>query len=155
LNEGLASTAELFPNPDYPLLLKTAYERQLIIPMADLCQSFPVDAANFQLAYAEASSFTWYLLTQYGNDGIEALLAAYADGFGCQRAPEVALGMRLEDLESGWRQVTFNESPLLTAIQSLLPWMIIFFAFLLPLIGLYLADVFKRRRDTHHSAVDA
>ncbi len=145
LSEGLASSVELFPNPDYPLLLDKAYQREMILPMNALCESFPVDAANFQLAYAQSASFTWYLLTQYGAEGINALLNAYAEGFGCERAPEVALGRPLTQLESEWRQVTFDESPLRTALEGMLPWLLIAGVFILPLTGFYLGKSLLQR----------
>ncbi|MBM3144106.1 MAG: hypothetical protein FJ010_03870 [Chloroflexi bacterium] len=146
LNEGLASTAEIFPNPDYPLLLEKSYEREMLIPIADLCQSFPLEAANFQLAYAEATSFTWYLLAEYGNPGMEALISAYADGLGCERGAEVALDSTLSKLERDWRRINFNESPLRSSVEGILPWMIIFAALLLPFFGLFIGDIVKRRR---------
>ena len=146
LNEGLASTAEVFPNPDYPLLLEKAYEREMLIPIADLCQSFPIDAANFQLAYAESTSFTWYLLGEFGNPGMEKMISAYADGLGCDRGVEVALESTLADLERDWRRINFNESPLRSSVEGMLPWMVIFITLLLPSFGLYVNDTIKHRR---------
>ncbi len=145
LSEGLASSAELFPNPDYPLLLDKAFQRDMILPMSALCENFPVEAASFQLAYAQSASFTWYLITQYGDEGINALLKAYADGFGCERAPEVALGRPLTQLESEWRRITFNESPLRTALRGMLPWLLIAGVFILPLTGFYLSERLRKR----------
>lgn len=146
LNEGLASTAELFPNPDYPLLLEKAYERQALLPFASLCQSFPVDAANFQLAYAQASSFTWYLQGRFGASGIEALLAAYADGLDCEHGAETALGEGLSTLELDWRSITFNENPWLTSLRGVLPWLLIFALPLLPWAVLNIADALRRQK---------
>jgi len=146
LNEGLASTAELFPNPDYPLLLEKAYERQALLPFASLCQSFPVDAANFQLAYAQASSITWYLQGRFGTSGTEALLAAYADGLDCEHGAETALGQGLTTLELDWRSITFHENPWLTSLRGILPWLLIFALFLLPWVILNIVDAIKRRK---------
>ena len=147
LNEGLASTTEIFPDPDYPLLLEKAYEREMLIPIGDLCQSFPIDAANFQLAYAESTSFTWYLLGEFGNPGMENLIAAYADGLSCDRGAEVALDRTLATLELDWRRINFNESPLRSSIEGMLPWMVVFITLLLPLFGLYISDTIKHRRE--------
>jgi len=146
LHEGLASTTEIFPNPDYPLLLEKAYERDVLIPIADLCQSFPVDAANFQLAYAESTSFTWYLLGEFGNPGMENLIASYADGLGCDRGVEVALESSLATLERDWRRINFNESPLRSSAEGILPWLIVFITMLLPSVGLFVGDTIKRRK---------
>jgi len=145
LHEGLASAAEVFPNPDYPLLLEKAYEREMLIPIADLCHSFPLDAANFQLAYAESTSFTWYLLSEFGNPGMEELISAYTKGHGCDRGIEVAFENTLAGLERDWRRINFNENPLLSSVEGLLPWVIVFAAMLLPSVGLYISDSIKRR----------
>ncbi len=147
LNEGLASTAEVFPNPDYPLLLERAYEQDILIPIADLCRSFPIDAANFQLAYAESASFTWYLLGEFGNPDMEALIAAYADGLECDRGAEVALGNTLAELERDWRRTNFNESLLRSSVMGALPWMIVLAALLLPTLGLYITDTIRHRQE--------
>ena len=145
LHEGLASTTEVFPNPDYPLLLERAYEREMLIPIADLCESFPVDAANFQLAYAESTSFTWYLLGEFGNPGMENLIAAYADGLGCDRGVEVAFDTTLAGLERDWRRINFNESPLRSSVEGILPWVIVLLTPLLPSVGLFVSDTIKQR----------
>ncbi|MBC8504956.1 MAG: hypothetical protein ISR58_03935 [Anaerolineales bacterium] len=146
LHEGLASTTEVFPNPDYPLLLEKAYEREMLIPIANLCQSFPVDAANFQLAYAESTSFTWYLLGEFGNPGMENLIEAYADGVGCDRGVELALESSLAGLERDWRRLNFNESPLRSSTEGIIPWVIVFVTMLLPTFGLFVGDTIKHRR---------
>ncbi len=146
LNEGLASTTEVFPNPDYPLLLEKAYELDALLSIADLCQSFPIDAANFQLAYAESASFTWYLLGKYGNPGMESLITAYANGLNCERGAETALGSSLAELDLEWRRINFNESPLRSSMEAMLPWTLVFITILLPTLGLYLSDTIKNRR---------
>ena len=145
LSEGLASTVELFPNPDYPLLLEKAYERDLLIQITDLCQTFPTDANNFQLAYAESASFAWYLQGKFGNSGLEALINAYADGVDCNRGAEVALDTTLSELERDWRMITFNENPLRSSLSGLLPWLIVFMVLLMPSVGLFITDSISRR----------
>ena len=95
LNEGLATIAELSPDPNYPVLLRRGYEGDVLLPMANLCDSFPNDAANFQLAYAQAASFTRYLQTEFGAAGIEDLLRAYGQGAACQEGYRTGLGKEL------------------------------------------------------------
>jgi len=147
LNEGLASTIELFPNPDYPLLLEIAYEEEVLLSIADLCQSFPTDANSFQLAYAESASFVWYLQGEFGISGMETLLSAYANGIDCNRGVEVSYEKNLQELERGWRRVTFNENPLRSSFIGMLPWLVIFMVMLLPTVGLFITDSLKRRNE--------
>jgi len=125
LNEGLASITELFPNPDYHMLLENAYEMETLISIDELCQTFPVDASSIQLSYAESTSFTRFLHQQYGNQGIEGLLSQYANGLGCERGVEVALDKPLSKLEQDWRRVTFNEHSFSAALETLSPWFLL------------------------------
>jgi len=144
-NEGLSSIAELSPNPDYQILLERAYERDALIPMRDLCASFPIDAANFQLSYAEAYAFTWYLQQTYGDEKIEALIQAYASGLSCEEGTEPVYEGSLPELEAEWRQIAFDEDRVLNTWIASLPVMIVLgFAFIAP-IGLIILG-FSRRK---------
>ncbi len=125
LREGLPSMAELFPNPDYPLLLENAYENDSLLPMNSLCESFPPDASNFLLAYAQSTDFTWFLYENYGSTGLEALSRVYADGLDCEQGAQEALGKSLTELERAWRKEAFGENTLLAALQELLPWVVL------------------------------
>lgn len=146
LTEGLASTVELFPNPDYPLLLEKAYEQDLLLQLPALCNSFPTDANNFLLAYAESASFTWYLQGEYGNSGLESLVNAYADGLDCNSGTDSVFDKTLSELERSWRQVTFNENPLRSSLAGLSPWLLIFMIILAPPIGLFIVDLITQRK---------
>jgi hypothetical protein len=125
LNEGLASITELYPNPDYQILLESAYQKDSLLPLASLCQVFPRDANGALLAYAESASFTRHLYRQFGTPGLEQLLAQYGAGLECERGVEQALGTTLVRLERQWRQDTFAENPWLAALEVLLPWLVL------------------------------
>jgi len=124
-NEGLASAVELYPDPNYPLLMQTAYQKDGLIPMTGLCQSFPKNASSALMAYAEASSFVNYLYRRFGNTGMEALLKMYADGLACERGFEAALGSPLAKVEQGWLRETFETSPALSGLENLMPWVVV------------------------------
>lgn len=122
-NEGLASIAELYPNPDYYVLLDSAFEQRGLLPMETICQGFPGDASGTYLAYAQSTSFTRYIQRQYGVRGLEDLLQQYAGGVECKRGVELALGAPFSQLERDWRQAAFGERPLQNALANLLPWL--------------------------------
>ena len=122
LREGLPSMAELFPNPDYALLLENAYETESLLPMNSLCENFPPEASSFLLAYAQSADFAWFLYENYGSSGLEALSQAYADGLSCEQGAQQALGISLTELDREWRKQTFGENTLLAALGELLPW---------------------------------
>jgi hypothetical protein len=148
LSEGLASTVELFPNPDYPALLEIAYQQGALLQIADLCQGFPTDASNFLLAYAESTSFVWYLQGEFGISGMETLLNSYANGIDCNRGVEIAFEKNLQELERDWRRLTLNENPLVSSFMGFLPWLIVFTVLMLPSMGLVITDTIKRRKST-------
>ena len=101
LTEGIASMAET-PNPDYPRSISQATEKQALIPLADLCLSFPPDMSRVTLAYAESESFVRFIVKQYGNSGLQKLIHAYMDGLDCQQGTLQALGSPLATLETDW-----------------------------------------------------
>jgi hypothetical protein len=125
LNEGLASLAELYPNPDYRQSLERASAGGGLIPLANLCESFPTDASGASLAYAESESFTRYLYEEHGASGLLDLLNHYAAGQGCDNGPQAVLGATLTQLERDWRATTFSESSAAGALQALLPWFVL------------------------------
>ncbi|HEY59045.1 MAG TPA: hypothetical protein G4O04_11050 [Anaerolineae bacterium] len=102
LNEGVASLAELTPNPEYEAVLQEAVARQGLLPLTSLCQGFPPQAGQAMLAYAESASFVRFLYHTYGTAGLRRLIEAYAQGQGCVEAPRSALGKSLPRLEKAW-----------------------------------------------------
>ena len=128
--EGMASANELRPNSDYYLILEQAVEQEALIPLAQLCASFPKDS-NAYTAYAEADSFVRYLYQKYGAAGLSALLQGYASGGGCEYGSQAALGLPLERLEKDWRREALGESVWLSALGNLLPWLFLMLAVIL------------------------
>ena len=145
LNEGMASTAELFPNPDYQLLLENAYERQTLIPIRDLCTSFPTDAASFQLSYAEAYAFTNYLQQTDGKEKIDELILSYTRGSSCEAGISDTYQKTLNQLEGDWREVMFNENRLLNLWLQNLPLVLVFSAVLITPMSLMIIGARKRK----------
>jgi hypothetical protein len=102
LREGIATNAELNPDPEYARALAAAAADGTLLPLAELCAAFPPEAGNAFLAYAEAESFVHYLRENYGATGLEALTRAYADGLGCEQGAGRAFGVALTQLEQDW-----------------------------------------------------
>jgi hypothetical protein len=147
LNEGLASMAELQPNPDYVTILQKSHEQSLYLPIGGLCNGFPLEASNAFLSYAEAELFTRYLYEQYGAEKMQALIAAYADGMACDRAPEVVLGKSLTQLENAWQEDLFGKDALAAGVGELLPWLALLAITLIgPLLLLLIYPVKRGRK---------
>jgi hypothetical protein len=130
LNEGLASNAELDPNPDYRILLEDAAKKNSLIPLPALCNAFPREAYSALLSYAEADSFVKYLHDSYGVPGLQALVTAYANGLDCNRGAEQALGKSLVQLQRNWERDELSQNVALKAFLNMLPWIILLLAVL-------------------------
>jgi hypothetical protein len=125
LSEGLAALAELYPNTDYHIALESAIQKDSLLPMASLCKTFPRDASNALLSYAQAASFTSYLHDTYGITGLEKLVTAYANGLDCEQGAKSALGVNLSQLDRQWRRDALAENIALTTLYNLLPWLVL------------------------------
>ena len=143
LLEGTASIAELYPNPDYQLALDRAVEKGALIPIADLCQSFPRDASQAFLAYAEAESFTRYLHRNYGSSGLDDLITAYADGLSCEAGVMRVFGSSLTYLDSNWQESVLGANLLGVAFRAVLPYLLI----LAILLAMPLVEALRRKKD--------
>lgn len=148
LSEGLASIAELYPNPDYLVLLENAHDKGNLPSINSLCQSFPRDASGAFLAYAQSASFTRYLHQRFGSSGMERLVRQYADGLDCERGIEAALGIPLSQLEREWRKDVFGENIYLTALNNLLPWLV--FLLVIAIIPVSVVIAGRRRSSANH-----
>jgi hypothetical protein len=130
LNEGLASNAELDPNPDYRILLEDAAKKNALISLPNLCSSFPRDAYGALLSYAESASFVKYLHDSYGVTGLTSLVKAYNNGLDCNRGAEQALGKGLVQLQRSWERDELSQDIGLKAFINMLPWIILLLAVL-------------------------
>jgi hypothetical protein len=125
LSEGLATLAEINPSPDYDTVLRAASARNDLIPLADLCASFPAEPDRVFLAYAEARSFTTYLRDTYGAPALLNLAKVYAEGVACENGAQRAFGTSLSQLDSTWRETALGQNTLSLILRNLLPYLVI------------------------------
>ncbi len=127
LREGMATRVETYPNADYDRVLADASTGNRLIPLQDLCVSFPDDRGQAFLAYAESKSFTNYLYRTYGSGsgGLLSLITSYASGVDCENGPERALGVSLSSLEMKWRSSVLGQNILLPAFQKMSPYLVL------------------------------
>jgi hypothetical protein len=137
LREGTATLAEIYPNADYDRVLADAVTGNRLIPLRDLCDSFPANAGQAFLAYAQARSFTNYLHDTYGSTGLWNLLRSYADGVDCEQGTERALGIPLSRLEADWRSSVLGQNAFLSSLQNIAPYLVLLcLVLIIPLIGI-------------------
>lgn len=148
LREGMAALAEIYPNPDYDLVLADAGANDRLIPLKDLCASFPAKAGEAFLAYAESRSFTTYLHDIYGSAGLMGLAGYYADGVDCEHGPERAFGVSLSRLELNWRESALGQKAVGSALRNMAPYLVLLCLVLfVPLMGVL--SMIRRRGNGH------
>jgi hypothetical protein len=136
LSEGIASLAELYPNPDYEQALTIASQNGSLLPIADLCDTFPLDASGAYLAYAESQSFVSYLRDSYGTPALFSLTSAFADGLSCEQGVVRALGTSLANLDTRWRESVLGQNVAGVFLRNMSPYLGLFvFLLLIPVIG--------------------
>jgi hypothetical protein len=137
LREGMATLAELYPNAEYERALADATAGNRLIPLKDLCNSFPADTGQAFLAYAEARSFTIYLHETYGSAGLLNLAASYTGGMDCERGTERALGVPLSSLESRWHSTVLGQDTARVTLENISPYLVLLcLVLIIPLIGI-------------------
>jgi hypothetical protein len=145
LLEGIASMVELYPNPDYARALEIASENNSLLAFEDLCASFPADAGNAYLAYAQSQSFVTYIRETYGTTGLGRLTNSYGDGFPCELGATNALGTPLSQLDSRWRESVLGQNTTGVAARNLSPFILLMILVLVvPIWGAI--DMLRQRR---------
>jgi len=110
LNEGLATSVELYPDPDLQRFLVEAQTSGSLLSFASLCEGFPQDAKTAQLAYAQSASFVNYLNGRFGSEVFAKMIENSASGQTCISAVNSAAEVSLEQLEKDWLSYTFTAS---------------------------------------------
>lgn len=132
LIEGMASLAELYPNPEYQTTLQRAADAQELIPIQTLCAPFPRDALAFFRSYAQSESFVRYLHQNYGTSGLGSLIEQYRNGLGCEEGVTAALGVPLSQLEYRWKQEALGIDTGGLVMRNLSPYLLVGLLIMLP-----------------------
>jgi hypothetical protein len=145
LLEGMASMVELYPNPDYANALMIASKNNSLLSFENLCASFPTDAGNAYLAYAQSQSFVTYIRDTYGIAGLTRLTESYSHGFTCELGATNALGTPLSQLDARWRENVLGQNLAGVATRNLSPFILLMVLVLLvPMWGAI--DLFRLRK---------
>ena len=125
LGEGLATLMEANSNPNYEAVLATAVSGQQTIPFSELCDRFPAAEETAVLAYAQSESLTRYIQARYGNQALQTMLAAYADGLSCDSGVQRATGLSLAELEKAWLVSQQPQTPLVSFFRQNSLWLLL------------------------------
>ena len=136
--EGMASIAELYPNPEYQRVLTATAAGQELLPLSSLCSGFPRESSGAFQAYAQSESFVRFLHIKFGNSGLNNLIQQYQDGLGCEEGVVAAFGVSLGQLETRWREEALGLNPGKVVLRNLSPFLVLLLLIALPvLLALY------------------
>lgn len=107
LSEGLATSVELYPDPDLQRVLHEAETSGSLLSISSLCDGFPQDAKTAKLAYAQSASFINYLNGRFGSQIFTNLIKNAASGQTCKNTVNAATGITLDQLEKDWIATAF------------------------------------------------
>lgn len=144
LVEGMASLVEVYPNPEYRIVLERTIEEGTLIPMRSLCSTFPRDAGGAFQSYAQSESFVRFLYTKYGASGLRSLIEQYQNGLGCEEGFLAATGLPLSQAEYRWQQEALGLDMGGLVMSNLSPYLLISLVVLVPVALTFLP---LRRKD--------
>lgn len=121
LSEGLATSVELYPNPDLQRVLNDARANGTIIPFSSLCDGFPPDANQAQLAYAQSASLVKYINGRFGSSVFLQLLENAGSGLTCESSVSTILSAPLDQLQQEWLVAADKEPTLDFSFETFLP----------------------------------
>jgi hypothetical protein len=103
LEEGLAVYAEGRGDETMEAEIAAAIAEDHFVPLRSLGGSFPAHGAEAGLAYTQSYSVVSYLLEEYGQEELQALIQTLAAGAAHDEALELAYGFNVDGLEAAWR----------------------------------------------------
>lgn len=101
LQEGLA---QFFAGEIGPETNAVLAQTPSLLPLAQITRGFPRDPTSAHLAYAESADLIGWIVAQYGESSIPALISALRDGAKFESALESVTGQSAVEVEAAWRQ---------------------------------------------------
>ncbi|MGB4873199.1 MAG: hypothetical protein WBP47_24330, partial [Candidatus Promineifilaceae bacterium] len=86
---------------------------------------FPAAEDKAVLAYAQSQSLVRYIQARYGNQTLDALLTAYADGQDCDGGVRQAVNQSLAELEKEWLANQQPQTPLVRFFSQNGLWLLL------------------------------
>jgi len=102
-DEGLATHFQVGGTDGYMEMVVRADQDDALFDIASLNASFPYQPAQATLAYATSWSVIEYIEVTYGDEGISALITAFATGVPYDEAITEALGVDSKGLNNEWK----------------------------------------------------
>lgn len=104
LDEGIAVSYQENGNAHFPDMVQDAADRGGLFSVRALNATFPYDGNQATLGYAQSFSIVSFIRSNWGEDALANLVAAYAGGVSHDEAAEIALGVNLDELDQLWKE---------------------------------------------------
>ncbi len=104
LDEGLAVYYQEGGNESFPAMVATAEAEGRLPSLRALNSEFPYDPGETRLAYAASLDVVRYLIDEFGEQKIAALIDIYREGVSHDEAVQRALGVSLDELDQQWKE---------------------------------------------------
>lgn len=127
LVEGLAG-AVMEEQVAQTTLLRNAAAQQTLIPLSDLCTTWPDDDAQLQLAMAQSRDLTRWLVSEFGVLTLNQLLRVYQTGESCQDGLVTATNLSFVTLEQQWQNHWRPQPEFIRIIQESGLWFLLILA---------------------------
>jgi hypothetical protein len=103
LNEGISMYAEGEMEAYYVGYLSQAVNNDSLISVRSLASPFSTDSAKSYLSYAQSLSLVEFLIQEYGQQKMQALLNVFKQGSGYDEALLSVYGFDMDGLDALWR----------------------------------------------------
>jgi hypothetical protein len=103
LDEGLAVYYQDGGNEGFLAQVEDAAEEGRLFSIRALNSNFPYDPADASLAYAESFSVVRFIIDEFGEDKLAAIVAAYREGVSHDDAVMRGLGVDIDELDRLWK----------------------------------------------------
>jgi hypothetical protein len=103
-DEGLAVFYQDGGNEEFQSQVENAAEKGQLFSIRALNSNFPYDPADASLAYAESYSIVRFIIDEFGEDKLAAVIAAYREGVSHDEALMKGIGVDIDELDRLWKE---------------------------------------------------
>jgi hypothetical protein len=141
LDEGVAQwasggVADII-NPGNRDILKQSVLSGTVLPLNDISITFPAQPRKFVLAYQQSKSLVEFIVSEYGEDTLRAVLHSLKQGEDIETAVVRNLSIDLYDLEQSWKQKLQRKYSWFTYFADHIYWILFSAAALITLLGYF------------------
>lgn len=104
LDEGIAYRYQERGTEPFLALIPGAVEDGRLYSVRALNSDFPYEKADADLAYGESLSIVNFIVEEFGQEALTALIDVFTEGVSYDEAVQRALGVSIEELDRRWKE---------------------------------------------------